>query len=40
MSFADRQGDKTIVQVVAMGPQADEADAAAREGARNSNIEG
>jgi len=31
VSFADRQGDKTIVQVVAMGPQADEADAAASE---------
>ena len=31
MSFADRQGDKTIVQVVAMRPQADEADAAASE---------
>ncbi|CAE7557320.1 ESAG8 [Symbiodinium sp. CCMP2592] len=31
VSFADRQGDKTIVQVVAMGPQADEADAGASE---------
>ena len=31
MSFADRQGDKTIVRVVAMGPQADEADAGASE---------